>query len=121
MAIESGEADQQLSEDEAPKKRRGRKKKQDEDAVALVETEPVSDEVVAAAVDVDVAAAEAIEQTGTDAEAETAARPGRRRGKASDTASSEPKLTSSVTEQAEEDSTDSKPKKAGWWQRRGFL
>ncbi|WP_136661077.1 Rne/Rng family ribonuclease [Nitratireductor sp. XY-223] len=116
VTVEISEPEPQA--DEKPKRKRAsRKKKSDEEDAATAD----ADEVVAAAIDVDVAAAEAIEAADSAVEAETAARPSRRRKSADDDGPTEPKLTSTVSERAEEETVDSKPKKAGWWQRRGFL
>ena len=48
-------------------------------------------------------------------------RPTRRRRTASAEENGEPKLTSTVAESGDDGSDDGKPKKAGWWQRRGFF
>lgn len=118
VAVQTDEAEQ--PQEEKPKRRRGSRKKQAEDeAASPVETE--TEEVVAAVVDVDVATAETAETPAADSEPETDDKPKRRRKASSDDTPSEPKLTSTVSETADEEMADGKPKKAGWWQRRGFL
>ncbi|MCY6380891.1 Rne/Rng family ribonuclease [Hoeflea prorocentri] len=101
---------------EKPKpRRRSRSKKADETAVAA---ETSSDEgMVAAGAEAAIVEPEKPEDDQDDAKP---ARSRRRRN--SDTgAASEPKLTSTVVEDADAENGDGKPKKAGWWQRRGFF
>ena len=116
VAVQADEVEQ--PQEEKPKRRRSSRKKQDEAAAS--DTAAV-EEVVAAVVDVDVAAAETVETAAADSESETDDKPKRRRKASSDDTPSEPKLTSTVSETANEETADDKPKKAGWWQRRGFL
>jgi ribonuclease E len=94
-------------ETKAAKPRRGRKPKAD---AAAVET-PVA-EVVPAAV---AAVASIPEAAESEAEAEKPARANRQ----ANVSSSEPVVKSTRTAEATE--SDGKPKKAGWWQRRGFF
>ncbi len=107
-------AEEAAQEESKPRRRRTSRKKSEDDAAPA---EAVA-ESAAAATEVDVVAEEPV----ADADGQDKpARPARRRRNASSEESSEPKLTSTVAETAEDGSDDGKPKKAGWWQRRGFF
>ena len=108
-----------------PKPRRSRKAK------APVATSPVEEPVVEPApetsTDETAIVAELAADLDSEAEAESAAADEdtaapARANRGSNVSSSEPVVTSSKgTENGDGDSDPTKPKKAGWWQRRGFL
>jgi len=99
---------------EKPKKpRRSRAKKAAEETVAETVSEPVAEAQVApVAAEPAVAAAAAAE-----AEAAASAHPTRRKPQPID-APVVPVVSSSVSDEAK---TEDKPKRAGWWQRKGFF
>ncbi|MCP4314594.1 MAG: Rne/Rng family ribonuclease [Hyphomicrobiales bacterium] len=102
------------TEEEKPKRRRAPRKKKEEIAAVADAVE----ETVAAVADAD---AIAVQPANDGADDEKSARASRRRRPAPDEENSAPKLTSTVGETADDNSGDGKPKKAGWWQRRGFF
>ncbi|WP_254633824.1 ribonuclease E/G [Mesorhizobium sp. GbtcB19] len=98
---------------EKPKKpRRSRAKKATEETVAETVSEPVAEAQVAPAAVEPVAAAPAPE-----AEPAANAHPTRRKPQSID-APVVPVVSSNVSEEAK---TEEKPKRAGWWQRKGFF
>ncbi|MEX3008828.1 Rne/Rng family ribonuclease [Hoeflea sp. TYP-13] len=105
------------SDEEKPKRRRGSRRKK-EDTAAVVDTDIGAEETIAAVAEAEAVAVEVANDVG---ETEKPARASRRRRKASEPDDSEPRLTSTVAESADENAGDGKPKKAGWWQRRGFF
>ena len=115
----------EVQETEKPKKprRASRSKKAAAEAVAETASEtPVLD--TAAAEPVAEAAAVAVEEehpvavvAATEAEAPTSAHPTRRKPQSID-APVAPVVSSSVTDEAK---AEEKPKRAGWWQRKGFF
>uniref|UniRef100_UPI0025D22DF3 ribonuclease E/G n=1 Tax=Mesorhizobium sp. TaxID=1871066 RepID=UPI0025D22DF3 len=99
---------------EKPKKpRRSRAKKAAEETVVETVSEPVA-EVQVAPVVVEPEPAVAAEP---EAEPTTNAHPTRRKPQSSD-APAVPVVSSNVSEEAK---TEEKPKRAGWWQRKGFF
>ncbi|AGB70852.1 MULTISPECIES: Rne/Rng family ribonuclease [Rhizobium] len=120
-AVETAAA---VTEDVKPAKGRGRRKAKAIEA-SPVET-PVVDEAPAADVEIE-AVAETTEALDSSAEAATpeatedAAKPARA-NRESNVSSSAPVVKSTRTnEGGESDGESAKPKKAGWWQRRGFF
>ena len=104
------------AQEEKPKpRRRSRGKKGDEAPVAAENT--AGEDVIATVAEA------AVEAPDAASHAEEEAKPARaRRRRTSDgEAASEPKLTSTVVEEPDDGDGDGKPKKAGWWQRRGFF
>ncbi|UVD58176.1 ribonuclease E/G [Rhizobium sp. Pop5] len=100
-----------VAEEVKPARGRGRRKP----AAAPVE-EPVAEEVTAPAVEAEPEVVEASADLGGSAQEE--AKPVRA-NRESNISSSEPTVKSTRSENG--DSDDGKPKKAGWWQRRGFF
>ncbi|MBX5041539.1 Rne/Rng family ribonuclease [Rhizobium lentis] len=100
-----------VAEDVKPARGRGRRKP----AAAPVE-EPVAEEVTTPAVEAEPEVVEASADLGAPAQEE--AKPVRA-NRESNISSSEPTVKSTRSENG--DSDDGKPKKAGWWQRRGFF
>ncbi len=113
-----------VTEDVKPAKGRGRRKAKAVEA-SPVET-PVIEEAPAADAESEAVAeiAEALDNTAEPAEAEAvddAAKPARA-NRESNVSSSAPVVTSTRTnEGGDGDGEPTKPKKAGWWQRRGFF
>ncbi len=113
-----------VTEDVKPAKGRGRRKAKAVEA-SPVET-PVIEEAPAADTESEAVAeiAEALDNTAEPAEAEAvddAAKPARA-NRESNVSSSAPVVTSTRTnEGGDGDGEPTKPKKAGWWQRRGFF
>ncbi len=115
-----------VTEDVKPAKGRGRRKAKAVEA-SPVET-PVIEEAPAAGAESEAVAeiAEALDNTAEPAEAEAeavddAAKPARA-NRESNVSSSAPVVTSTRTnEGGDGDGEPTKPKKAGWWQRRGFF
>ncbi|MBX5010074.1 Rne/Rng family ribonuclease [Rhizobium lentis] len=100
-----------VAEDVKPARGRGRRKP----AAAPVE-EPVAEEVTTPAVEAEPEVVEASADLGAPAQEEP--KPVRA-NRESNISSSEPTVKSTRSENG--DSDDGKPKKAGWWQRRGFF
>jgi len=106
--------------------RRGRKSENEVEAASADETEtdsqeaPLSEPAPSASVEETPAEVEGTKVADTT-EPVGDADDSRRRRPARDTVSSEPVLTSSEPKAEGEAPAEQKPKKAGWWQRRGFL
>ena len=97
---------------EKPKKKRASRAKK---AVAEVSAETVAE--VPAAAPVEEAAPAKVEEPVAPVEEEAPARPTRRKAVAADTPVV-PVVSSSVADEAK---AEEKPKRAGWWQRKGFF
>jgi ribonuclease E len=117
-AVETGAT---LTEDVKPAK--GRRSRKPKAAAAPVE-EPMAEEALAAAeaeaevaseTTAEISGSESVESVSEEAEAEKPVRANRE----SNVSSSEPVVTSNRA--TEPSDGDGKPKKAGWWQRRGFF
>lgn len=124
LAMAAVETAAAVTEDVKPAKGRGRRKAKAVEA-SPVET-PVVDEAPAADVEIE-AVAETTEALDNSAETATpeatgdAAKPARA-NRESNVSSSAPVVKSTRTnEGSESDGESAKPKKAGWWQRRGFF
>ncbi len=117
---------EQPTEDEKPKPKRRRsprKKKEEQasDQADSVVAEAETPEPEAPAVSVE-AASETVLVAEADLVTEEKPKRASRRRKTSDDEVIEPKITSSTGETAEDtENAEKKPKKAGWWQRRGFF
>ncbi|EJB03213.1 ribonuclease E [Rhizobium sp. BK619] len=102
-----------VAEDVKPARGRGRRK-----AAAAPVEEPVAEAAPVAEAEPELVAASADLETPAQDEAPEEAKPVRA-NRESNITSSEPTVKSTRSENGESD--DGKPKKAGWWQRRGFF
>ncbi|MCJ8508347.1 ribonuclease E/G [Rhizobium lemnae] len=125
VAVDANEA---VKTEEAPvKPRRTRRSKASSkpETEAVADTVAVTEQPVASSAEAEVAEPEAVKpepavETASSSE-ESAAEKATRANRASNIASSEPVVTSSAPSDSEPDGELTKPKRAGWWQKRGFL
>ncbi|WP_137135082.1 ribonuclease E/G [Rhizobium sp. FKY42] len=128
----AAEANEAAKTEEAPvKPRRTRRSKASSKSeiealadTAAVTEQPATSSIQAEVVEPEAAKTEPAVEVAVDAASsseESAAEKAIRANRASNIASSEPVVTSSAPSDSEPDGEPTKPKRAGWWQKRGFL
>lgn len=128
----AADANEAVKTEEAPvKPRRTRRSKASSkpETEAVADTVAVTEQPAASLAEAEVAEPEVVKPepavaTAVDAASsseESAAEKAIRANRASNIASSEPVVTSSAPSDSEPDGEPTKPKRAGWWQKRGFL